>query len=128
MLRAPLFSLFARLIGLQAASMDSKCHARVYEDLTQINYDRLVWQVLGCRGMIESALGRRPRSVAYPSGIYNGQVIALFASDHYWGGITTRQGVGTAATSSSSSRVCACATPPPSPTWPSSWPCWTSRR
>ena len=43
--------------------------------------------------MIESELGQRPRFVAYPSGIYDDQVSALFASDNYWGGITTRQGI-----------------------------------
>ena len=77
---------------MQAAGMDIQCHARVHEDLTDIDDDRLIWQVLGCREMIESQLRQRPRFVAYPSGIYDQRVAQFFASDGYWGGITTRQG------------------------------------
>ncbi|MEA3337324.1 MAG: polysaccharide deacetylase family protein [Chloroflexota bacterium] len=74
------------------AGMDVECHARVHENLTKNDDDRLVWQVLGCREMIEEALGRRPRFIAYPEGAYNRRVIDLFASDAFWGGITTQQG------------------------------------
>jgi peptidoglycan/xylan/chitin deacetylase (PgdA/CDA1 family) len=88
----PAYMNWDQLRAMQAAGMDIECHARVHEDLTENDADRLLWQVLGCREMIESELGQRPRFVAYPSGIYDDRVIALFASDHYWGGITTQQG------------------------------------
>lgn len=77
---------------MQAAGMDIQCHARVHEDLTDMDDERLIWQVLGCSEMIESNLGQRPRFVAYPSGIYDQRVAQFFASDGYYGGITTRQG------------------------------------
>ena len=77
---------------MQAAGMDIQCHARVHEDLTDMDDERLIWQVLGCSEMIESNLGQRPRFVAYPSGIYDQRVAQFFASDAYWGGITTKQG------------------------------------
>lgn len=77
---------------MQAAGMDIQCHARVHEDLTDMDDERLIWQVLGCREMIESRLGVRQRFVAYPSGIYDQRVADFFASDDYWGGITTYQG------------------------------------
>ena len=78
---------------MTAAGMDVECHARVHEDLTENDDERLIWQVLGCREIIESNLGRRPLYVAFPSGIYDERVAATFASDGYWGGITTQQGV-----------------------------------
>lgn len=81
-----------QLREMAAGGMDIECHARVHENLTENDPDRLVWQVLGCREAIEAQLGQRPRFVAYPSGHYDDRVIAMFASDHYWGGITTRQG------------------------------------
>jgi peptidoglycan/xylan/chitin deacetylase (PgdA/CDA1 family) len=82
-----------QLREMAAAGMDVECHARLHEDLTQNDGDRLVWQVLGCREQMEAELGRRPRFIAYPGGRYDDRVIALFASDHFWGGITTQQGI-----------------------------------
>ena len=86
------YMTWGQMQEMQAAGMDIQCHARVHEDLTDMDDDRLIWQVLGCREMIESNLGQRPRFVAYPSGIYDQRVADFFASDDYWGGITTRQG------------------------------------
>ena len=77
---------------MTAGGMDIECHARVHEDLTDNDDARLVWQVLGCREAIEQETGRRPRFVAYPSGIYDARVAAFFASDQYWGAVSTQQG------------------------------------
>ena len=90
---ADAYMTWDQLRVMTAAGMDVECHARVHEDLTENDDERLIWQVLGCREMIESNLGRRPRYVAFPSGIYDERVAATFASDGYWGGITTQQGV-----------------------------------
>jgi peptidoglycan/xylan/chitin deacetylase (PgdA/CDA1 family) len=77
---------------MHAAGMDIECHARVHENLPENDDARLIWQVLGCREAIEKELGQRPRFVAYPSGRFDERVAAFFASDNYWGGITTQQG------------------------------------
>jgi peptidoglycan/xylan/chitin deacetylase (PgdA/CDA1 family) len=77
---------------MHAAGMDIECHARVHEYLTDNDDDRLTWQVLGCREALESELGQRPRFISYPSGRFDERVAAFFASDHYWGGVTTQQG------------------------------------
>ena len=77
---------------MHAAGMDIECHARVHENLPENDDARLIWQVLGCREAIEKELGQRPRFVAYPSGRFDERVAAIFASDNYWGGITTQQG------------------------------------
>lgn len=78
--------------AMQDAGMDIECHARVHEYLPENDDDRLIWQVLGCREAIESELGQRPRFVAYPSGHFDDRVAAFFASDNFWGGVTTQQG------------------------------------
>lgn len=88
----PDYMTWDQLREMAAAGMEVECHGRVHDDLPEIPYDRLVWQVLGCREMIEAELGQRPRFVAYPSGQFNEEVAAVFASDHYWGGISTQQG------------------------------------
>lgn len=77
---------------MAAAGMAIECHARVHEYLPENDDDRLIWQVLGCREAIESAIGQRPRFVAYPSGHFDDRVMAFFASDNFWGGVTTQQG------------------------------------
>ena len=77
---------------MHAAGMGIECHARVHEYLTDNDDARLTWQVLGCREALESQLGQRPRFIAYPSGRFDERVAAFFASDHYWGGVTTQQG------------------------------------
>ncbi|HSN77470.1 MAG TPA: polysaccharide deacetylase family protein [Anaerolineae bacterium] len=77
---------------MQAAGMEIECHARVHENLPENDDQRLVWQVLGCREALESELGQRPRFISYPSGRFDERVAAFFASDNYWGGITTQQG------------------------------------
>lgn len=81
-----------QLREMAAAGMDIECHARVHENLPENDDARLVWQVLGCREAIEGELGQRPRFVAYPSGHFDDRVMAFFASDNYWGGVTTQQG------------------------------------
>ena len=90
---ADAYMTWDQLRALTSTGMDVECHARVHEDLTENDDARLIWQVLGCSEMIESQLGHRPRFVAYPSGIYDARVASVFASDGYWGGITTQQGV-----------------------------------
>jgi len=81
-----------QLREMAAAGMDIECHARVHENLPENDDARLVWQVLGCREAIEGEIGERPRFVAYPSGRFDDRVASFFASDNYWGGITTQQG------------------------------------
>lgn len=88
----PAYMNWDQLREMRDAGMDIECHGRVHEELTAHDHDRTVWQVLGCREMIENKLGRRPRFVAYPSGSYHEQVSAVFASDHYWGGLITQEG------------------------------------
>ncbi len=88
----PQYLTWEQMRAMQAGGMDIECHARVHEDLVDDDDARLVWQVLGCREAIESELGQRPRFTAYPSGVFDDRVAQFFASDNYWGAVTTQQG------------------------------------
>lgn len=78
---------------MKAAGMHFGAHGRTHIDLSQANLDQLVWQALGSTEVFQVELGEPARYVAYPSGKYNQQVIAVYKSAHYWAGLTTHQGV-----------------------------------
>jgi len=67
-------------------------HSRDHPDLRGKSVDYLVWQALGGMEAIQEHLGYRPRWISYPSGSYDEQVIAVYKSAHYWGGLATHQG------------------------------------
>lgn len=54
--------------------------------------DFLVWHALGGMEALAEHLGYHPRWIAYPSGEYDAQTIAVYKSAHYWGALSTRQG------------------------------------
>ncbi len=64
-----------------------------FADLSGKPLDYLVWQALGSKEAIEHYVGVTPRFVSWPSGRYDDQAIAVFRSAHFWGGVTTRQGM-----------------------------------
>jgi peptidoglycan/xylan/chitin deacetylase (PgdA/CDA1 family) len=67
-------------------------HSRDHPDLRGKPVDYLVWQALGGKEAIQEHLGYHPRWISYPSGGYDAQVIAVYKSAGYWGGLTTAQG------------------------------------
>ncbi|PKO23602.1 MAG: hypothetical protein CVU38_03180 [Chloroflexi bacterium HGW-Chloroflexi-1] len=67
-------------------------HSRDHPDLWGKSVDYLVWQALGGMEAIQEHLGYHPRWISYPSGSYDAQVIAVYKSANYWGGLTTHQG------------------------------------
>jgi peptidoglycan/xylan/chitin deacetylase (PgdA/CDA1 family) len=77
---------------MAAAGHHFGSHSRDHPDLRKKSLDYLVWQALGGKEAIEERLGYHPRWIAYPSGGYDAQVIAVYKSAGYWGGLTTRQG------------------------------------
>lgn len=78
---------------MAAAGMEIGCHSRNHPDLRGQSVDYLVWQALGCKESIELELGFHPRFISYPSGGYDQQTIAVFHSAHYWGGLSSHQGL-----------------------------------
>jgi peptidoglycan/xylan/chitin deacetylase (PgdA/CDA1 family) len=78
---------------MAAAGQRFGSHGRQdHRTLAGRSVDYLVWQALGSKEAIEERLGYHPRWVAYPSGEYDAQTIAVFRSAGYWGGLTTAQG------------------------------------
>ncbi len=77
---------------MRAAGMQFGAHGRTHIDLSQADLDQLVWQALGSTEVFQVELGEPARYIAYPSGRYNAQVIAVYKSAHYWAGLTTQQG------------------------------------
>jgi peptidoglycan/xylan/chitin deacetylase (PgdA/CDA1 family) len=67
-------------------------HSRNHVDLRRRSLDYLVWQALGGVEDIQKHLGYHPRWIAYPSGLYDADVIKVYKSANYWGGLTTKQG------------------------------------
>lgn len=77
---------------MAAAGQRFGSHSRDHPDLSNKSIDYLVWQALGGKEAIEEHLGYHPRWIAYPSGKYDDQTIAVYKSAGYWGGLTTQQG------------------------------------
>jgi peptidoglycan/xylan/chitin deacetylase (PgdA/CDA1 family) len=67
-------------------------HSRDHPDLKGKAVDYLVWQALGGLEAIQERIGGHPRWISYPAGSYDDQVIAVYKSAHYWGGLSTEQG------------------------------------
>ena len=78
---------------MAAAGQRFGSHGRQdHRTLAGRSVDYLVWSALGSKETIEEHLGYHPRWVAYPSGEYDQETIAVFRSAGYWGGVTTSQG------------------------------------
>ena len=77
---------------MAAAGQRFGSHSRDHPNLSSQSVDYLVWQALGGKEAIEEHLGYHPRWIAYPSGEYDSQTIAVYHSAGYWGGLTTQQG------------------------------------
>ena len=77
---------------MAAAGQQIGSHSRDHPDLRGKSLDYLVWQALGSIEAIEEHLGYHPRWIAYPSGSYDDQTIAVFRSAGFWGGLLTQQG------------------------------------
>lgn len=78
---------------MSAAGQRFAPHGRQdHRSLAGRSIDYLVWSALGSKEAIEEHLGYHPRWIAYPSGQYDAQTIAVFKSAGYWGGLTIKQG------------------------------------
>ncbi|MCS7222553.1 MAG: polysaccharide deacetylase family protein [Anaerolineae bacterium] len=88
----PGYMTWEQLKELVAAGMEIGSHSRNHPNLRGQPLDYLVWQALGSKEAIEYYLGITPRFIAYPSGQYDDQTIAVFHSAHFWAGLTITQG------------------------------------
>jgi len=82
-----------QVMEMHAAGMDMQSHGYTHVDLEGRDVDYLVWQMLGSKEAIEERTGQTVRFFCYPSGSYDEMAIRVLESAHYWGAVTTRQGV-----------------------------------
>jgi peptidoglycan/xylan/chitin deacetylase (PgdA/CDA1 family) len=87
------YATWDKLAEMDAAGMELGSHTRNHPDLAGKDDDFLIWQALGSSQTLEANLGKKPRVVAYPSGSYDADVIRIFQSAGFWGGVTTKPGV-----------------------------------
>ena len=86
------YMTWAQIEEMSRAGQRFGSHSRDHPDLRGKSVDYLVWQALGGIEAIQEHLGHRPRWISYPSGSYDMQVMAVYKSAHYWGGLATHQG------------------------------------
>lgn len=91
--RTPGYMTWDMVREMRAAGMEFGAHGRTHIDLAQADLDQLVWQALGSTEVFQVELGEPARYIAYPSGKYDKDVIAVYHSAHYWAGLTTEPGV-----------------------------------
>jgi len=91
--RTPGYMTWDMVREMRAAGMEFGAHGRTHIDLSQADMDQLVWQALGSTEVFQVELGEPARYIAYPSGKYDKDVIAVYHSAHYWAGLTTLPGL-----------------------------------
>ncbi len=82
-----------QLKEMAEAGMEIGSHSRNHPNLAGQDPDYLVWQALGSQEAIEANIGEHPHILSYPAGSYDQLVIDVFRSAHFWGAVTTQQGV-----------------------------------
>ncbi len=88
-----LYADWKQLAEMAAAGMEIGSHSRNHPNLAGKDLDYLVWQALGSQENIEANIGYHPHILSYPAGSYDAFVIDVFRSAHFWGAVTTKQGV-----------------------------------
>ena len=88
----PEYMTWPQIEQMAAAGQHFGSHSRNHPDLRGKPLDYLVWQALGGAEAIQKHLGYHPRWIAYPSGDYDAQTIAVYKSANYWGGLTISPG------------------------------------
>ena len=72
--------------------MDIEPHSKSHPDLSELDYDALVYQIVGSIESVEANTGHRPRFFAYPSGRYDDRVSEVLRMAGIWGAVTTHNG------------------------------------
>lgn len=89
---APNYLSWADMRAMAEVGMSIQAHGRDHYDLTNRDYDFLVYQVLGAREAVEAHTGQPVRFFCYPSGRHDAAVEAVVASAGYLGAVTTAWG------------------------------------
>lgn len=74
------------------SGLSMQAHGRDHYDLTNRNYDFLVYQILGAKEAVQAHSGQDVTFFCYPSGRYDDDTQAVVASAGYLGALTTEWG------------------------------------
>ncbi len=74
------------------AGMDLEPHTKSHLDLRHRSWDTLIWEIIGSAETVAAHTGRPSRFFAYPSGLYDDQVITLMQQAHFLAAAATIQG------------------------------------
>ncbi len=88
----PGYMTWEMLTEMSRAGMDVEVHGREHFDMSDRDYDWLLFHLLGPAQTIEANLGYQPRFLAYPSGSYDAAVIEVAKEVGYWGAVTIYHG------------------------------------
>jgi peptidoglycan/xylan/chitin deacetylase (PgdA/CDA1 family) len=89
---APNYLSWVDMRTMAEAGMSIQAHGRDHYDLTNRDYDFLVYQVLGSREAVEAHTDQPVRFFCYPSGRHDAAVEAVVGSAGYLGAVTTAWG------------------------------------
>ncbi|MEA3345686.1 MAG: polysaccharide deacetylase family protein [Chloroflexota bacterium] len=84
---------WAQVKEMHRAGMEFGSHTYTHPDLRGKPIEYLVWQILGSKEAIEQRIQEPVRFFSYPSGRYNRQTVEILRSAHFWGAVSTQQGV-----------------------------------
>ncbi len=89
---SPQYLSWDQVRQMAEAGMSIQPHGRDHKDLTQRDYDFLVYQVLGAKEAVEAHSGQPVTFFCYPSGRHDKDTRAVVASAGYLGAVTTAWG------------------------------------
>jgi peptidoglycan/xylan/chitin deacetylase (PgdA/CDA1 family) len=78
--------------AMSDAGMSMQAHGRDHFDLTNREYEFLVYQILGAKEAVQAHTERPVSFFCYPSGRYDDSVTAVVESAGYFGAVTTEWG------------------------------------
>jgi len=84
---------WAQVREMHRAGMQFGSHSYSHPDLRGQSAEYLVWQIVGSQEAIEQRIQEPVRFFSYPSGRYDPSVIDVLHSAHFWGAVTTLQGM-----------------------------------
>jgi peptidoglycan/xylan/chitin deacetylase (PgdA/CDA1 family) len=84
---------WAQVEEMHRAGMQFGSHSYNHPDLRGQPDEYLVWQILGSKEAIEQRIREPVRFFSYPSGRYDSLTVEVLQSAHYWGAVTTNQGM-----------------------------------
>jgi peptidoglycan/xylan/chitin deacetylase (PgdA/CDA1 family) len=77
---------------MAAAGMSMESHTKTHRELDDVNYDVLVYEVLGSIESLAYYTGQPPRMFSYPVGRYAASTLQVMAEMPIWRAVTTQRG------------------------------------